>query len=194
VGGKRYPLAGNGKTTSTTGSDAIGGFTEHRTAWAVGGGNGAAATYAFETAIRAYPNCTTSVASPHATAQSCIIFEQHWPNGAENTTVSSPHGGGVVANYPSFALDNVADRGFLTFGGRQLEDCFAGALTNAAQIPTGDGGGGPLAVFDKDGPVRVFRRNFALEDAIGSRACSLEASMRVTNGMPFLSDAHSLTG
>jgi hypothetical protein len=29
-----------------------------------------------------------------------------------------------------------------------------------------------------------FEQDFALEDAIGSHACSLEASMRVTNGMP----------
>jgi hypothetical protein len=35
------------------------------------------------------------------------------------------------------------------------------------------------------GPVRVFRQNFTLEDAIGSHACSLEANMRVTNGIPF---------
>ena len=32
--------------------------------------------------------------------------------------------------------------------------------------------------------VRVFRQKFALEDAIGSHACSLEASRRVTNGIP----------
>jgi hypothetical protein len=36
--------------------------------------------------------------------------------------------------------------------------------------------------------VRVFRRKFTLEDAIGSHACSLEANieanMRVTNGIP----------
>jgi hypothetical protein len=32
--------------------------------------------------------------------------------------------------------------------------------------------------------VRVFRQNFTLEDAIGSHACSLEASRRVTNGIP----------
>jgi hypothetical protein len=31
--------------------------------------------------------------------------------------------------------------------------------------------------------VRVFRQDFALEDAIGSHACS-EANMRVTNGIP----------
>jgi hypothetical protein len=29
-----------------------------------------------------------------------------------------------------------------------------------------------------------FRQDFALEDAIGSHACSLEANMRVTNGIP----------
>jgi hypothetical protein len=32
--------------------------------------------------------------------------------------------------------------------------------------------------------VRVFRQKFTLEDAIGSHACSLEANMRVTNGIP----------
>jgi hypothetical protein len=32
--------------------------------------------------------------------------------------------------------------------------------------------------------VRVFRQEFALEDAIGSHACSFEASMHVTNGIP----------
>jgi hypothetical protein len=32
--------------------------------------------------------------------------------------------------------------------------------------------------------VRVFRQKFTLEDAIGSHACSLEASMRVTNAIP----------
>jgi proprotein convertase subtilisin/kexin type 5 len=32
--------------------------------------------------------------------------------------------------------------------------------------------------------VRVFRQKFTLEDAIGSHACSLEANMHVTNGIP----------
>jgi hypothetical protein len=32
--------------------------------------------------------------------------------------------------------------------------------------------------------VRVFRQEFTLEDAIGYHACSLEANMRVTNGIP----------
>jgi hypothetical protein len=32
-----------------------------------------------------------------------------------------------------------------------------------------------------EGTVRVFRQEFALEDAIGSHACSLEASLRVPN-------------
>jgi glutathionyl-hydroquinone reductase len=35
-----------------------------------------------------------------------------------------------------------------------------------------------------NGTVRVFRQRFALEDAIGSHACSLEASNRVTNAIP----------
>jgi hypothetical protein len=32
--------------------------------------------------------------------------------------------------------------------------------------------------------VRVFRQKFTLDDAIGSHACSLEANMRVINGIP----------
>jgi hypothetical protein len=32
--------------------------------------------------------------------------------------------------------------------------------------------------------VPIFRQKFALEDAIGSHACSLEANMCVTNGIP----------
>jgi len=39
------------------------------------------------------------------------------------------------------------------------------------------------------GTVRVFRQELALEDAIGSHACSLEASKRVTNDIPL---GHSL--
>jgi hypothetical protein len=34
------------------------------------------------------------------------------------------------------------------------------------------------------GTMRVFRQKVALEDAIGSHACSLEANMRVTNSIP----------
>jgi hypothetical protein len=34
------------------------------------------------------------------------------------------------------------------------------------------------------GTERVFRQNFALEDAIGSRTCSLQANMRLTKGIP----------
>jgi hypothetical protein len=41
-----------------------------------------------------------------------------------------------------------------------------------------------VAKSNKAGTVHVFRHNFALEDAIGSHACSLEANMRATNGIP----------
>jgi hypothetical protein len=34
------------------------------------------------------------------------------------------------------------------------------------------------------GTVRVFRQRLTLEDAVGSHACSLEASMHATNGIP----------
>jgi hypothetical protein len=43
-----------------------------------------------------------------------------------------------------------------------------------------------------DGTVRVFRQNFALEDAIGSHACSLQA-LTCVGPMVFLSEAHVLT-
>jgi hypothetical protein len=46
--------------------------------------------------------------------------------------------------------------------------------------PTGQ----PEEKLMRAGTVRVFGQNFALEDAIGSHACSLEANMRVTNGIP----------
>jgi hypothetical protein len=42
------------------------------------------------------------------------------------------------------------------------------------------------------GTVLVFRQDFALENAIGSHACSLEANMRVTNGIP-LRESTALT-
>jgi hypothetical protein len=41
-----------------------------------------------------------------------------------------------------------------------------------------------LKVRTDAGTVRVFRQKSTLEDAIGSHACSLEANMRVTNGIP----------
>jgi hypothetical protein len=34
------------------------------------------------------------------------------------------------------------------------------------------------------GPLLVFRLESVLEDALGSHACWLEVSMRVTNGIP----------
>jgi hypothetical protein len=40
-----------------------------------------------------------------------------------------------------------------------------------------------ILIFLATGTVRVFRQKFTLEDAIGSHACSLQANMRVTNGI-----------
>jgi hypothetical protein len=42
---------------------------------------------------------------------------------------------------------------------------------------------GTVVVTD-GGTVRVFKQKIALEDVIGSHACSLEANKRVTNGIP----------
>jgi hypothetical protein len=41
-----------------------------------------------------------------------------------------------------------------------------------------------LMILLRLGTVRVFRHNFVLEEAIGSRACSLEANICVANGIP----------
>jgi hypothetical protein len=38
--------------------------------------------------------------------------------------------------------------------------------------------------YETEGTVRVFREEFTLDDAVGSHACSLEASRHVTNGIP----------
>jgi hypothetical protein len=52
------------------------------------------------------------------------------------------------------------------------------------------GNDGVIRAADMLSTVRVFRQNFALEDAIRSHACSLEVNMRVTNrillGSPLL--------
>ena len=77
------------------------------------------------------------------------MFEQHWPDGASGT--GGGPAGGVVAAYPSLLLAEPKERGFLAFGGRQLEGCFAAGLSSLSELPTGDGGGGP-------GAIRVNKR------------------------------------
>jgi hypothetical protein len=39
--------------------------------------------------------------------------------------------------------------------------------------------------------VRVLRQEIAFKDAIGSHACSFEASMRVTDGIPLRAHFHT---
>jgi hypothetical protein len=41
-----------------------------------------------------------------------------------------------------------------------------------------------MPVSEQQCTLLFFRQKFTLEDAIGSHACSLEANMRVTNGIP----------
>lgn len=129
--------------TNSTGTDLLGSYSEHRTAWIAG-------TTAFETAVRVYSDA--------------VMYEQHWPEGATNSkggggggsggkgTSSQGTNTGIIGGYPAFVLPNPdsSSRGFLAFGGRQLETCFAGPLAKP-NFNTGDGGGGPLSVYDKRG-------------------------------------------
>lgn len=129
--------------TNSTGTDLLGSYSEHRTAWTAG-------TTAFETAVRVYSDA--------------VMYEQHWPEGATNSkggggggsggkgTSSQGTNTGIIGGYPAFVLPNPdsSSRGFLAFGGRQLETCFAGPLAKP-NFNTGDGGGGPLSVYDKRG-------------------------------------------
>jgi sialate O-acetylesterase len=62
----------------------------------------------------------------------------------------------------------------------QSPDMFYGYVQLAAY----GGSDGSSDDRSTDGMVRVFRHDFALEDAFGSHACSFEANMRVTNGIP----------
>ena len=122
-----------GKSTTSSGTDGLGSFTEVRSAWTAG-------TTPLETAVRTYADC--------------LVFEQHFPAGVSDTNGGEP--GSVIATFPSLQLGDAAKRGFLAFGGRQLEDCFAGGLSDLGSLPTGDGGGGPLAVFGQNGSSLVL--------------------------------------
>jgi hypothetical protein len=66
-------------------------------------------------------------------------------------------------------------------GGHFLTGSHCKLRPNSNNVYKGCAGRGPGSV---KGTVRVFRQDFALEDAIGSHACSLEASSRATNGIP----------
>ena len=126
-------LKRSGLPATTSGTDGLGAFSEVRSTWAAG-------STKLETAVRTYGDC--------------LVFELHWPEGASDTGGAGA-AGGVVAGWPSLELAD-AERGYLAFGGRQLEDCFAAPLEQLSQLPTGDGGGGPVAVFDKNGSSVVL--------------------------------------
>ena len=126
-------LKPSGKPATISGTDGLGAFSEVRDSWAAG-------STKLETAVRTYDDC--------------LVFELHWPEGASCTGGSGA--AGVVAGWPSLQLANAAERGFLAIGGRQLEDCFAAGLDQLSQLPTGDGGGGPVAVFARNGSTVVL--------------------------------------
>jgi hypothetical protein len=79
----------------------------------------------------------------------------------------------ILLNNTGFSL--LIDGGSGSFASSSDSDAFAPGSwdTHTFQLP-----------MQSVGPVPVFRQNFALEDAIGSHTCSLEANMRVTNGIP----------
>jgi hypothetical protein len=138
--------------TTSRGTDSFGAFAEVRTTWAAG-------VTALEAAVRTYDDC--------------LVFELHWPQGANGTSGGAlDEGGGetgVVAGWPSLQLLGAGDRGFLAFGGRQLEDCFAAPLSELSQLPAGDGGGGPLAIFDRNGSTVVLSAASEFMSAAWSR-------------------------
>ena len=92
--------------------------------------------------------------------------------------------------------------GFLGFNGGSVgrmterHDAATAALVLVNTVVSAAGGGLASMIINRffvafwsiqlscNGAVRVFRQNVALEDAIGSHTCSLEANMRVTNGIP----------
>ena len=113
-----------------------------------------------ETAVRTY--------------SSCLVFEQYWPDGASGTGGGLP--GAVIAAYPSLLLAQPEERGFLAFGGRQLEACFAAGLAALSQLPAGDGGGGPVAIFDKNGSTLAVSAASEFMSAACARTPPLQSS------------------
>jgi hypothetical protein len=69
---------------------------------------------------------------------------------------------------------------------RQRTSCRSGCMPRCMQHTVSTCSNRPSssnASNSNECTVRVFRQKFTLEDAIGSHACSLEASRRATNGM-----------
>jgi hypothetical protein len=84
---------------------------------------------------------------------------------------------------------NKTDTWLLYFTGYGKTNPLASRVVGVAYAPSLKGPWliWPTPVFKantKLGTVLVFRQDFALEDAIGPHACSLEANMSVTNGIP----------
>jgi hypothetical protein len=148
--------------------------------------------------------------SVRADGESCLVVDaENWRirsvackqrcNGKGNgryTTSSSRHhrgegsrGGVATGNAPPTATAGLQQAegevgvvGALHVGGAAAAAPPARATTGWEGSVTTLAGNGEEGV--DDGTVRVFRQKFTPEDAIGPHACSLEANMRVTNGIP----------
>jgi hypothetical protein len=140
IGGQWYS-SGDGslkltKTTHSQGTDAIGAFKMTNLEWD-------APVASFMTSFKAYSDA--------------IVFEQSFPVALNDTSINSTKAEHMVLSaFPSFDLSSDDSRGFLAFGGGQLEDCFAGPMAQATSIPSGTGGGGPIALFDAKGQTTVI--------------------------------------
>jgi aldehyde dehydrogenase (NAD+) len=125
-----------------------------------------------------------------------LAKEVGFPAGAINIVPGTDQTGVLVAEHQD--LDKIAFTGSTSVGRKIMHQ--AADAHKLARVTLELGGKSPIIAFDdcdidelvahshtglflNQGPVRVFGQKFALEDAIGSHACSLEANMRVTNGI-----------
>ena len=154
-GPDRMELKG-GTPAVTTGEDSLGAFQEYRRTWDAGG-------TAFETAIRLY-------------ADSSVVFEQKFPNGAEGVALadaeSMPRKGDLdefnysetSSAFPTFRVEGKLSKlRYLTFHDRFAIPVYGVGL---AKAPSGLDGGVPLSIYDDQlrtiivSPINSFKTAF----------------------------------